>query len=70
MASLCPVAKAAEEALFHTVPVMASHSPKTAVEGTHHCTVAGAGVVEAAVYVHNMPHRGSGVMSTAGTLCR
>lgn len=72
---------AAEEALFHTEAVMtclcqdffeesvACHSPKTVAEGTHHCTVVGgADAVEGAVYVHNMPLRGPGVINTAGTL--
>lgn len=77
MASLCLFGEAAEEALFHTEEVMAllchkagvaSHSPKTAAEDTHHCTVAGAGGVEAAVFVHNMPHRGPCLITTAGKL--
>lgn len=78
MASLFPSAMAAEEALFHTEAVMAflchkasvaSHSPKTVVEGTHRCTaVGGAGAVEGAVYVRNTPRRGPGVLNTAGTL--
>lgn len=52
--------------LFHKAGV-ASRSPKTAAEDTHHCTVARAGALEEAVYVHNTPHRGPGVINTAGT---
>lgn len=77
MGPLCPIAKAAEEALFHTEAVtaflcckagVASRSPKTAAEETHHCTVVWAGAAEAAVCVHSTPRRGPGVINTAGTL--
>lgn len=69
MVSLCPFAKADEEALFHTEAVMAlvaSRSPKTVAADTHHCTVAGAGAAEVAVYVHNMLRHGPVVNNTAG----
>lgn len=71
MVSVFLFAKAAEEALFHTEAVsadMASHSPKTAAADNRHCTVAGAGAVEVAVYGHNMPHHGPAVKHTAGKL--
>lgn len=57
MVSLCLFAEADEEALFQTEAALAleaSHFPETAVVGTHHCTVAGAGAVEGAVCAHNM----------------
>lgn len=77
MASLCPFARAAEEALSCTGAVMgplyykagvASHSPYAVAEETHHCTAARVGAAGVAAYVRNMPHHERGVRNTAGTL--